>query len=105
MYSDDDLYKMFFPEKYESESLYSKPNYEYVHNELKKPGVNLRLLWEEYKSTVPAGMYSYSYTAYCRGYSDYVGTNNLTNHLTHKPGETAETDWLCKDWHNQSYAS
>ena len=93
MYSDDDLYKMFFPEKYESESLYSKPNYEYVHNELKKPGVNLRLLWEEYKSTVPAGMYSYSYTAYCRGYSDYVGTNNLTNHLTHKPGETAETDW------------
>ena len=31
MYSDDDLYKMFFPEKYESESLYSKPNYEYVH--------------------------------------------------------------------------
>lgn len=104
-YSDDDLYRMFFPDKYESENFYSKPNYEYVHNELKKPGVTLHLIWEEYKLSVPSGMYAYGYTTFCRGYAEYVGANNLTNHLIHKPGETAETDWLCQSLHNQSYAS
>ena len=34
-YSDDELYSMFFPTKYESENLYSKVDYDYVHNELK----------------------------------------------------------------------
>lgn len=35
-YSDDELYSMFFPTKYESENLYFKVDYDYVHNELKK---------------------------------------------------------------------
>ena len=43
-YSDDELYSMFFPAKYESENLYSKINYDYVHNELKKSSANLRML-------------------------------------------------------------
>lgn len=48
-YSDDELYSMFFPTKYESENLYFKVDYYYLHNELKKPSVNLIILWDEYK--------------------------------------------------------
>ena len=92
-YSDDELYSMFFPTKYESENLYFKVDYDYVHNELKKPSVNLRILWDEYKDSIPEGMYPYSYPSYCRGYSDFVNINNLTNHIEHKPGETVEVDW------------
>ena len=31
------------------------PDYEYVHQELKKPGVTLYLLWQEYKQAHPDG--------------------------------------------------
>lgn len=92
-FSDDDLYSLFFPDKYEIESLYVKPDYDHVHDELKKPGVNLRILWEEYKRSIPSGRYPYGYTTFCRGYSKFVNVNDLTNHIDHKPGEKAEVDW------------
>ena len=44
----DILYEMFFPEKFSRESVCADINYAYVHNELKKTGVTLKLLWEEY---------------------------------------------------------
>lgn len=37
-------------------------NYSYIHAELAKKGVTLRLLWEEYKNTCPNG-YQYSVNA------------------------------------------
>ena len=40
----DELYKMFFPEKLTTEDIYEIPDYEYVHNELKRVGVTLTLL-------------------------------------------------------------
>ena len=33
------------------------------------------------------------YTKFCKGYSEYVTRNSLTNHLTHKPGMVCEVDW------------
>lgn len=47
-YSDDQLYSMFFPDRFMRKVLYEKVDYEYVHKELKKVGVTLKLLWEEY---------------------------------------------------------
>ena len=44
---DDVLYEMFFPEKFDQNPIYADINYAYVHNELKKTGVTLKLLWEE----------------------------------------------------------
>jgi transposase len=74
--------------------MYHDPDYEYIHKELKKVGVTLKLLWNEYKdkcrteNTIPMG-----YTKFCQGYSDYTISNKLTNHLEHKPGIATEVDW------------
>jgi len=45
--SEEEVYRMFYPDKFSYESLYEKPDYNYVHAELKKTGVNLKLLWKE----------------------------------------------------------
>ena len=45
---DELLYEMFFPEKFAKDPIYADINYAYVHNELKKTGVTLKLLWEEH---------------------------------------------------------
>lgn len=91
---EEDVYRMFYPDKHAEETLYKNPDYEYVHKELKKVGVTLKLLWKEYqykcKSTADIPM---GYTRYCEGYSRYTTANNLTNHILHKPGVIAEVDW------------
>ncbi len=43
----EEAYRLFFPEKLSSDQIYELPDYEYVHEELKKVGVMLKLLWEE----------------------------------------------------------
>lgn len=92
--SEEEVYKIFYPDKFVMESLYKDPDYENVHKELKKVGVTLKLLWQEYcdKSNslndIPMG-----YTKFCRGYGDYTSLNKLTNHLSHKPGVITEVDW------------
>ena len=43
--SEDDVYRMFFPDRNQLEDLYEQPDYEYVHGELKRTGVTLKLLW------------------------------------------------------------
>ncbi len=44
----DEAYRLFLPEKLSADQIYELPDYEYVHEELKKVGVTLKLLWEEY---------------------------------------------------------
>lgn len=91
---EETVYRMFYPDKYAVEELYEQPDYEYIHQELKKVGVTLKLLWQEYQDKcqlqkkLPMG-----YTKFCRGYSDHTVANNLTNHLEHKPGVVTEVDW------------
>lgn len=92
--SDEEVYRMFYPDKYVAETLYKAPDYSYIHTELKKTGVNLKLLWHEYKDVCHAsGALSMGYTKFCEGYAEYVTANNLTNHLRHKPGMVCEVDW------------
>lgn len=91
---EDSVYRMFYPDKFVQESMYAQPDYGYVHQELKRTGVTLKLLWQEYQdqcrasASIPMG-----YAKYCKGYSDYAVVNKLTNHLEHKPGVTVEVDW------------
>jgi len=88
------VYRMFYPDKHATELLYADPDYEYVHKELTRVGVNLKLLWKEYKDkcasahTLPMG-----YTKFCSGYSDFTVENKLTNHLEHKPRVITEVGW------------
>lgn len=53
--SEEDLYRKLFPEDTApKESERPLPEYAYLKNELKKKGVTLKLLWEEYKDKHPA---------------------------------------------------
>ena len=91
---EQDIYRMFFPDKHAVENMYHDPDYEYIHKELKRVGVTLKLLWNEYKdscrteNSIPMG-----YTKFCEGYGSYTISNRLTNHLEHKPGIITEVDW------------
>ena len=47
--SNEECYRLFFPDKHQEEQVYEKPDYEYVHRELSRTGVTLKLLWKEYR--------------------------------------------------------
>lgn len=92
--SEEEIYSMFYPDKYAIENLYKDPNYDYVHKELKKVGVTLKLLWLEYCDKCKSNNeISMGYTKFCEGYGGYTIANKLTSHLTHKPGVITEVDW------------
>lgn len=91
---DEQVYRMFYPQKHTVENMYHNPDYEYVHKELKRVGVTLKLLWKEYQDRCSSkNTISMGYTKFCKGYSNYTITNKLTNHLNHKPGIITEVDW------------
>ena len=72
--SPEEAYRLFFPEKLSADQIYELPDYGYVHEELKKVGVTLKLLWEEYrekclaKGNIPVGK-----TKFCDDYNKYCG--------------------------------
>ncbi|MDR2570595.1 MAG: IS21 family transposase, partial [Oscillospiraceae bacterium] len=91
---EEEVYRIFYPDKYVAEDIFTIPDYEYVHNELRRVGVTLKLLWEEYCSACRGkNEISMGYTKFCRGYSAFTVKNKITNHLNHKPGIITEVDW------------
>jgi hypothetical protein len=46
---DDEVYRLFYPDKFAVETMFKAPNYDYIHNELKRVGVTLKLLHQEYR--------------------------------------------------------
>lgn len=90
----DEIAAMLFPEDKEAEKTLLRPDYDYAHSELRKVGVNLKLLWEEYCDKCAASnKVSVSYVTFTREYADYTVAKNVTNHLDHKPGQAMEVDW------------
>ena len=91
---DPDVYRLFYPGKYANETMFADPNYAMVHDELKKVGVTLKLLHEEYverckkNGELPMGK-----TKFNEGYAEYTIANRLTNHINHKIGDRVEVDW------------
>ena len=51
--SNRDLEELLFPEKYRNASMYTEPDYPYIHQELAKPGVTMALLWDAVRRQVP----------------------------------------------------
>ena len=89
-----EVQKLLFGKEAKLNLIIKQPDYQYIHKELLRPGTNIRLLWEEYaedgrNSNFP--FYQYSY--FCEKYRDYVKKNNLTMHITHKPGDKMMVDW------------
>jgi transposase len=92
--NNEEVYRLFYPDKYTVAGIYEQPGYPAVHEELKKTGVTLKLLWQEYlDSCRERGTVSMGYSRFCKGYTEHIVLNNLTNHLEHKPGIAVEVDW------------
>jgi transposase len=74
-----------------------KDNLDYLTQELERPGVTKRLLWEEYRLTHPNG---YGYTQYCHHLNQHQRAKKPSMVLSHKPGEKLYIDFAGK---KQSY--
>ncbi len=69
---------------------YDLPNFEYIHKELKRKGVTLFLLWEEYKESHS----NYCcYSRLCQLYKGWCATGDTWMIQTHKAGESTFIDW------------
>lgn len=90
---ENEIHRMLFPEEALLPTLVT-PDFVYIHKELLKSGVTLKLLWQEYVDTCrDAGKPPYGYSQYCKLYQDYVAQNKLTMHIQHKPGDKLIVDW------------
>jgi transposase len=91
--NDQELHQQLFPEESQVPVLVT-PDYDYVHKELLKSGVTLKLLWEEYVDTCRRSEKPpYMYSQFCKLYQDYVNQHRLTMHIRHKPGDKLMVDW------------
>lgn len=66
------------------------PDWGYVHGELKRKGVTLFLLWEEYKSVHPEG---YEYSRFCDLHREWSGKLPVWMRQSHKAGEKLFVDY------------
>lgn len=70
------------------------PDYNHVHQELARKGVNLKLLWAEYaEGCRHAGKDYLQYAQFCVRYRQYAQKTKATMHISYKPGERCEVDW------------
>ena len=83
-----------FPEKRPQAKGYFLEDWDYVHKELGKPHMTLKLLHKEYSIRAKDNKgIPYAYRTYCEHYQDYAGKYKVTMPLKHKPGRSIETDW------------
>lgn len=73
------------------ESTFTEPDYALIHQELKRKGVTLTLLWEEYRSTV--GVTAFQYTAFCTRYRAWAGKLKRSMRQVHRAGEKLFADY------------
>jgi len=73
-------------------SLQARPAIDWpaMQNELKRRGVTLALLWQEYLAEQPNG---YSYTRFCELHKGWKRTISATMRQTHLAGEKLFVDW------------
>ena len=64
--SDEQLEARLFQPAVPRQARHLEPDYAYIHQELKRAGVTLQLLWEEYAR---ANAQAYKYTSFCIKYS------------------------------------
>lgn len=67
-----------------------QPDWAYVHAELRRKGVTLSLLWEEYRGVHPAG---YGYSRYCELYTRWEGKLSPVMRQRHPAGERLFVDY------------
>jgi transposase len=67
-----------------------EPDWATVHQELRRKGVTLMLLWQEYKARDPDG---YQYSWFCGAYRAWAGRRDLVMRQHHRAGEKLFIDY------------
>jgi transposase len=68
----------------------AEPNWAVIHRELRRPGVTLLLLWEEYRALHLQG---YGYSRWCELYRSWEGRLSPTMRQAHPAGERLFVDY------------
>jgi len=66
------------------------PDWPAVHEQLRRKGVTLQLLWQEYRQTHPDG---YQYSRFCELYERWAKTLDPVLRQVHEPGQKLFVDW------------
>ena len=66
------------------------PDFAELHAQLKRKGVTLALLWEEYKALTPEGL---QYSQFCERYRRYNARVDLVMRQPHRAGEKLFVDY------------
>lgn len=67
------------------------PDFSYIHRELRRNGVTLQLLWQEYKQNHPHDGYQHS--QFCAHYKEFRKALDVTMRQHHRAGEKVFTDF------------
>jgi len=90
--SDEEVMRKLFPEDaVVEEPERPLPDWEAVQKELKKKGVTLKLLWDEYRDKHPD--HHYQYTQFCEYYRRWAKTQTPSARFPHPGGEVMEVDY------------
>jgi len=84
------LQQRLYPSPKHSSIKRSAPAWNQVHKDLKRKGVTLALLWEEYKAIHPDG---YQYSRFCQLYRAWRLKLDVTMRQDHKAGEKLFVDY------------
>jgi len=84
------LERRLFPQVSLKGRQFAQPDWAVVHGELKRPGVTLSLLWEEYRGRHPDG---YGYSAFCEHYGVWSARLSPVMRQRHTAGERMFVDY------------
>ena len=84
------LERLIYPRPVPSRKRRPEPDWPALHREVKRPGVTLLLLWEEYKTNHPGG---YGYSRFCQLYRTWEGKLPVTMRQHHRAGEILFVDY------------
>jgi transposase len=82
--------KLFPPPSAVSAAERAEPDWAYLHREMRRPGVTLMLLWQEYRANHPQG---FAYSWFCEHYRAWVGRLDLVMRQEHRAGEKLFVDY------------
>lgn len=89
--SDTDLERCLFHRPYQNTPrIEAQPDWPYIHRELRRKGVTLSLLWEEYRADHPDG---YGYSRFCELYTRWEGKLSPVMRQRHPAGERLFVDY------------
>lgn len=88
--TEEELYKLLFLPAKENSTKRTPPDWEMVHQELRRKGMTLRLLWREYRDQYADGL---GYTQFCKRYRQHQKTISPVMHQVHKAGEKTFVDY------------